>query len=212
MATFEKRYLIRSIRVPTPPFSAIGRLEYRLSGGFYEDDPDTMPGPLGYFALDGLRDARHTETDVEPICTVVLCSHRMTDEWGQRRVAVDFNACYYSRTCPLDGGGVDRIGYEVESSRDGAEDYLVWFDREWRATGLYPNSGFYVARESEWLSSPPERYRDGYKHYVLEGRDGFVELVARRFKWREWIWKEGRREDAPSKGPVVDHGEGVTSP
>lgn len=150
----------------------------------------------------------HAETDVEPECTVVFCGYRVTDEYGQRRVAIEFEQCYYSRTCPLNGGGVDRIGYEVESSRDEAEDYLEWLDREWKATGLCPSPEFYVARESEWLSGLPDPYREGFRHYVVVGRDGYVELVARRFRWREWIWSEGNREDAPAKGPVVDSGEG----
>ena len=49
------------------------------------------------------------ETDVEPECTVVFCGYRLTDEYGQRRVAIEFEQCYYSRTCPLNGGGVDRL-------------------------------------------------------------------------------------------------------
>ena len=48
---------------------------------------------------------------------------------------------------------------------------------------------------------------------VVKGKgDSFkdiVELIARGFAWREWKWRDGHREDAPMKGPVVGSGEGV---
>jgi hypothetical protein len=76
-------------------------------------------------------------------------------------------------------------------------------------TGVCPNSGFYVATQSHWLESLPKMFQRDLHHYVVDGRDGCVELMAQSFKWREWLWIDGRREDAPLKGPVVAEGEGT---
>ena len=65
-----------------------------------------------------------------------------------------------------------------------------------------------MATESEWLSSLSGGYQEKCHHYVVVGRDGYVELIAERFRWREWMWTTGHR-DARELGPVVEKGEGV---
>jgi len=86
---------------------------------------------------------------------------------------------------------------------------LDWLRREWNAKGLCPNPGFYVATESEWLSTFPDADQEGRQHYVVVGRDGYVELIAERFRWREWMWTDGRRDDVARLGPVVETGSGA---
>jgi len=81
--------------------------------------------------------------------------------------------------------------------------------RQWRVTGNCPNPGFYVAKQSAWLESMPDFFRRDFRHYVVEGRDGYVELIARNFKWREWLWTEGQRDLVPERSPVVGEGQGV---
>ena len=153
---------------------------------------------------------KHTETDTEPECTIVLGGGRMSEK-GQldsRRVEIDFEMCHHARTRPLNGG-VKTI-YPVEPSYDGHyTGYLDWLRREWNATGLCPNPGFFVATESEWLSTLPDADQEGRQHYVVVGRDGYVELIAERFRWREWMWSDGRRDDVARLGPVVETGSGA---
>jgi hypothetical protein len=157
---------------------------------------------------------QHTETDTEPECTVVFGGGRMTKtgKMDLRRVEIEFDMCDYSRTMPLPGGGGLKTVYQVEASYEGdMSKYLKWLEREWNATGLCPHPGFYVAKDSEWLAGLPDRVRDsGGNHYVVAGRDGYVELIAKQFQWREWMWTEGRREDVPDAAPVVGSGEGVS--
>ena len=99
--------------------------------------------------------------------------------------------------------------YPVEPTYDGdMSGYLDWLRREWKATGLCPTPGFYVAMESEWLSSLPDSYHEGCHHYVVVGRDGYVELIAHRFRWREWLWTTGHRDDMAGLGAVVESGKG----
>lgn len=72
-----------------------------------------------------------------------------------------------------------------------------------------PNSGFYVAQESAWLPTLPQYFQQGYRHYVIDGRNGYVELLARSFAWREWLWDHGQRGDVVISGLVVGQGGGV---
>jgi hypothetical protein len=154
----------------------------------------------------------HCETDVAPECSVVFGAGRLqdNDRTDSRRVELVFEACYYARIGPhSDTEGIEAIGYEVVDPFEfDASDYLSLRSRLWRASGLCPDSGFYVALHSEWLAGLPDYFRESFRHYVVDGRDGYVELIARRFKWREWLWDEGERESAPSNGPVVGEGEG----
>ena len=131
-----------------------------------------------------------------------------TGQLDSRRIEIDFKMCHHARTRPLGGGGVDTI-YPVEPSYGGdMNGYLDWLRREWKATGLCPSPGFYVATESEWLSSLPDAHYERSHHYVVVGRDGYVELIAERFRWREWLWTAGLRDDMAGLGPVVERGEG----
>ena len=155
----------------------------------------------------------HSESDVEPECTVVLGGGRLTEDGrvDNRRIEVKFAQCYHARCDPhRDSEGIEAIGYQIVPKYDGAmNDYLDWRAREWRETGFCPNSGFYVATASEWLSRLGDSRKTDFQHYVVDGRDGYVELVARRFQWCEWLWIDSHREEAPSKGPIVDSGKGV---
>ncbi len=155
----------------------------------------------------------HCETDVEPECSVVLGGGRLRDDGrtDDRRIEITFKLCYYSRTGPhSDSEGVEAIGYEVAEGFGGSmHGYLEWRKKEWERSGMCPDSGFYVARQSAWLESLPEFFRRDSRHYVVDGRDGYVELIGKSFKWREWIWKDCHRDDAANRGPVVGEGEGV---
>ena len=125
----------------------------------------------------------HTETDVRPECSVVLGGVGRTEkgEPDSRRIEIEFGMCYHTRTLPLDGGGVHRI-YPVEPRYEGdVNEYLDWLQREWMTTGLCSSPGFYVATESAWLAALGERY-EGTHHYVVVGRDGYVELIAERYR------------------------------
>jgi len=154
----------------------------------------------------------HRETDVRPECTVVFGAGRLGDDGltDSRRIEIDFESCYFARTGPHpDWEDIEAIGYAVEPTFDaGQENYLDWRVRRWLETGSCPDSGFYVARESSWLRELPAPFRIDVRHYVVDGRDGYVELIARRFAWREWLWTDSTR-DAASQGPIVGEGAGI---
>jgi hypothetical protein len=128
-----------------------------------------------------------------------------------RRIEIAFKHCYYTRTGHhSDTEGVEAVGYEVAGGFGGdMRNYLSWRCDVWRRDGLCPDSGFYVAQESSWLPKLPGYFQQGYRHYVVDGRDGYVELIAKSFAWREWLWGGGQREDVVLRGLVVGQGEGV---
>ena len=159
---------------------------------------------------------RHSESDVEPECSVVFGAGRQRDDdrTDSRRVEITFERCYYARVGPhSDSESVEALGYVIEMPDDRPRD--VWdahqqYLRRWRETGLCPGPGFYIAKQSEWLVTLPDHFQQDFRHYVVDGRDGYVELIARCYKWREWLWSDSDRELAPSTGPVVGQGEGMS--
>lgn len=155
----------------------------------------------------------HSESDVEPDCTAVFGGWRLQENGRKDNLRIDiaFRLCYYARIGPYpDTEDVEFLGYRVLRNHSPAPgDYVAWLDEQWRTTGICPESGFYVATESEWLRSLPSGYREGFNHYVIFGRDGHVELIARGFRWRAWMWLGGLREDTASTGAPVAEGEEV---
>lgn len=155
----------------------------------------------------------HSESDVEPECVVVLGGGRLTDDChtDSRRIDITFKMCYHARVGPHhDTETIEAIGYQIADSYSGDMNaYLDWRNKKWIETGNCPDSGFYVAQQSDWLPTLPNVFQQGFQHYVVDGRDGYVELIAKQFAWREWMWSNGHRDDAPSDGPVMGSGEGV---
>jgi len=76
----------------------------------------------------------------------------------------------------------------------------------WETKGICLNSGFYYAIESDWLDSL--KLRDGFRHYVVDDRDGYVELIAQSFTWKEWIWMAGHRDDVVKTSEAINTGKG----
>lgn len=155
----------------------------------------------------------HSESDVEPECSVVFGAGRLTEDAriDSRRVELAFKLCYYIRTGPHDDSRTfETIGYTVQVPV--VLPICDWHNQwalAWRTLGYCPDSSFYVAQQSDWITALPTRFQKNVRHYVVDGRDGYVELIAQSFKWREWLWKDSQRECAPSDGPVVGEGEGV---
>jgi len=145
----------------------------------------------------------HTETDTAPECRVVLGGGRLqaNDKIDSRRIEVVFTNCAHSRASPKhDDYGLEREGFELLDGGPQGPGYFKWFPPEWRRLGYCPNSGFWVAAQSSWLTELSTKQSH---HYVVCGRDGYVELIAERYSWREWDWPDGVREDAASKPPVA---------
>ncbi|HEV2296585.1 MAG TPA: hypothetical protein VGR35_22265 [Tepidisphaeraceae bacterium] len=121
-----------------------------------------------------------------------------------------FDACYHARLGPHDDSeGVEVLRYTVDPPAPGGGDYLDWLARRWREVGICPRSGFWVAKRSAWMDVLPDFFRRDFRHFIVDGRDGYVELIARRFAWRARAAAEVEHESDPTRWPVVDQGEGA---
>ena len=156
---------------------------------------------------------RHAETDVAPDCSVQIGVGRMvqTGRTDTRLVEVTFDLCYYARVGPHnDTEGVEAIGYEIDLSfKYEPHTYLELLRETWHATGVFPDPGFFVARQSDWLDSLPSRIRENRRHYVLDGRDGYAEVIADKFTWKEWIWNRGESIEQLMHRAPDERGEGT---
>jgi hypothetical protein len=149
----------------------------------------------------------HSEDD-EPRCSVVVGGGRMTDTGriDSRRIELTFHECESSKFLLLgDREELDSKGYVLRSAARNVEmsRYLKWFPAEWQSSGTCPESGLWVAVSSPELNLLQPR---GRSVYVIAGRNGYVQLVATGFSWREWIWEAGDREDIPASHPVAAQG------
>jgi hypothetical protein len=157
----------------------------------------------------------HTETDVEPECTVVFGGGRLRDDdlLDDCRIELTFQSAYYARAGWHDDDvGIEAIGYTitgVEPFHGAPHEYVAWAADRWRKLGCCPDPGVYVATRSDWLSEIQPRWRRiPLRHYVIDGRDGYAEVLAERFTWREWSWRGGSRDDIANMAPIAT-GDGI---
>lgn len=154
----------------------------------------------------------HSETGVSPECSIRFGGGRMRDDGlvDSRRIEICFESAWFARCGPKpDDDDIGAIGYEIRDRGGTSQnDYAEWRKLQWRSTGLCPNPGFYLAVHSDWLESASRAGWRKLNHYVLEGRDGYVEVLAERFRWREWLWTSGARDGLTSDMDVVALGEG----
>lgn len=163
----------------------------------------------------------HHAQDDEPECSVVFGGSRLTesDTYDQRRIELTFEQVCYARIGPHpDDKNIEAIGYKIDrmdNGYDGPDDNLIhynWSHKYWQSKGICLHSGFYYATESDWLSNlkTHDTYlQDNYRHYVIDDRDGYIELLAKSYSWNEWMWTSGHREDAIKTSDVVFSGKGT---
>ena len=138
----------------------------------------------------------HGESDTSPECRVIFGAGRLqaTDLIDSRCIELTFENCAHARVSPKhDDYGLDREGFNlIDDGSPSGVAYLKWLPSQWRQLGYCPRSGFWVALSSPWLN---ELRINGSHHYVVAGRNGYVEVIASSFSWREWEWTSGRRDD-----------------
>ena len=150
----------------------------------------------------------HEETDVSPKCRVVLGAGRLTPDGRTdfRRIELVFELAYFTRTTPHDDSqSASDYGFSVIDEYGGdINTYLEWRKHEWRKTGVCPNPGFYIAESSDWLATVPDFFKQNCNHYLLDGRDGHVELIASQYRWSEWLIDEKTNREWSEIWPLDD--------
>jgi hypothetical protein len=150
----------------------------------------------------------HRESDVGPECRVVFAGGRIQENGliDSRRIELAFESCALARAAPKhDNKGLDAEGFELLENlpADPRLNYLRWLASEWKRCGYCPRSGMWIATQSAWVG---DDVLARTRHYVVCGRDGYVELIARSYSWREWLWVDGHREGVPGTEPVIASG------
>lgn len=136
----------------------------------------------------------HAGSDDEHECSIVFGGGRLTEAGhiDSRRIEINFRGCERSTSGLLpDDADLERRGYALFSEARSVpiNEYRQWLISRWRASGICPESGLWVS-----TSSPSEALQKQAKLYVLAGRNGYAEIIATGFSWREWIWADGHRE------------------
>lgn len=132
---------------------------------------------------------RHMETDVAPECSVRFPAGRINSDGklDQRFVEVTFNGGAFARVhWHDDTSGVECLGYDSPESFVDAWPMLD----TWTIGDDCPDPMFYRVLNSDWIRGLPSHLVN-HRHYILDGRDGCVEVAAECYTWREWTWATG---------------------
>lgn len=166
----------------------------------------------------------HSDTDVGPECSVEFGGMfvKPTRPFKELWVRVDFTLAAFVMAKPHrdDEELSDVTGYDIVPRR--APFTLESYERtnsEWLESGVCPDPKFYFSTSSEWLEAVRQRWAarqrtshptDKAVHFLLDGRDGYVEVIAAGFSWRAWPPGRPRLDDVA--GPPVMSGEWSRSP
>jgi len=140
---------------------------------------------------------------------------RATTHWESLWVRVDFERAGFVAAKPHrdDEQLTDVTGYDIVPRREPfSEQKWRREEAEWLRTGVCPDPSFYFSTDSSWLEQVrqpwAERQRmslrpitssvrmprvpgtgrsaDDAVHFLLDGRDGYLEIIAAGFTWRAW--------------------------
>lgn len=83
---------------------------------------------------------------------------------------------------PSERYGRDQIPFEADETSygPGRERFDTW----WLEKAQAPDSGIYEVKGAEWLW-PVEFDKSRFRHFVIEGHDTYVEVVAETVFWRD---------------------------
>ncbi len=139
----------------------------------------------------------HADTDTLPECSVEFGAMivRPTGPYEQFWVRVDFELAAFASAKPRrdDEPLADVTGYDIVPRRrvHDAGDR----DAEWLRSGTCPDPGVYFSTDSALLAASrvpwSERQRtnkppEAAVHFLLDGRDAYLEILAAGFSWRAW--------------------------
>lgn len=142
----------------------------------------------------------HSDTDLAPECSVEFGVQvvRATSRYRELWVKVEFELAAFVVAKPhRDDEELTQVsGYDIVARREpSSEQHRQRAESEWLRTGVCSDPGFYSSTNSTWLEQVrqpwAERQRtrrsaDDAVHFLLNGRDGFLEIIAAGFTWQAW--------------------------
>jgi hypothetical protein len=119
----------------------------------------------------------------------VICANTYSvldkNNFEDERVRLTFKSCSFIRTYPTFGDDLKTHGYISsfeEIVRNNPELYLKEFREKWIETSFCPDSGVYEVENSLWLIQVHGN-KWNLKHFIIQGHDSWVELLAEEVKW-----------------------------
>jgi hypothetical protein len=141
----------------------------------------------------------HSDSDITPECSVEFGAMfvRPTLRYEELWTKVLFEEAAFASASPHrdDESVIDVSNYDIVPRRDDRPGRWELKKSEWLQTGTCPDPRFYYSTDSTWLanerSSWASRQRTSRRpeeavHFLLDGRDGYVEILASGFSWRAW--------------------------
>lgn len=145
-------------------------------------------------------DLAHSDTDLTPECSVEFGGMiaQPTLPYRALWVRVEFTLAAFVMAKPHrdDERLSDVTGYDIVAHREPFS-YEMW-DRkesEWLESGVCPDPSFYFSTDSDWLETVRDQWAarqrtsmtaDDAVHFLLDGRDGYLEIAAAGFSWKAW--------------------------
>lgn len=152
----------------------------------------------------------HSDTDTVPECSVEFGGlvPRRTLPYQELWVKVEFQLAGFASAKPHrdDEELCDVSGYDIVPRRtdeSGVRPHHREYD-EWLRTGAHPDPCFYFSTDSTWLENERDawahrqrtsRQPEDAVHFLLDGRDGYLEIIAAGFTWRAWPRGHPRLDD-----------------
>lgn len=157
----------------------------------------------------------HSDTDVAPECTVEFGGMFVQPTPPYRRLWIKtrFASSAYAMAKPRrDNENLsDVTGYDIVAHRELFTPQTRERDETaWLETGICPDPGFYYSTDSDWLDGVRQHWAErqltsetpfSAVHFLLDGRDGYIEIAAAGFNW--WAWTEGNPILSNVKGEPV---------
>ena len=165
----------------------------------------------------------HSDNDTVPDCSVEFGVQvvRPSPPYEQLWVRVEFELAAFASAKPHrdDEDLLDVTGYDIVLRR-GHGGFATYQDQqeEWLRTGLCPDPGFYFSADTKWLDAERRSWAARQRadlrpeeavHFLLDGRDGYIEILASGFTWR--AWHQGHPRLSAVSGDPVNSG-GWTRP
>lgn len=158
----------------------------------------------------------HSDTDLTPECWVEFGAlvARSTRPYEELWVKVEFELAALVSAKPHrdDEDLFDVSGYTLVSNQGGDLGGSSWpHDDEWLRTGTCPDPKFYFSTDSAWLRAERESWAARQRtsrgpheavHFLLDGRDGYVEILAAGFIWQAWHPGRPRRNEVSGEAVI----------
>jgi len=163
----------------------------------------------------------YSDTDVGPECSVafgvqvVRAAHSHRELW----VKADFELAGFVVAKPhRDDEDLSQVsGYDIVPRRGPeSEQHRQRAERDWIRSGVCPDPGVYFSTTSTWLEQVRQPWAERQRtrrsahdavHFLLGGRDGYLEIIAAGFAWQAWA--QGRPMLSDVSGDPVMSGEWI---